>query len=129
MWLASCQPTTLRRNTSITKLKNSRALPAPQIREIAYPPAVRGDRGEIPGDQIRARQGVRIGDRSAPRPPATLSALDAVLTHQTLHLPARNRLPSRHERLPQLAIPVGLEVDLVGDPDDAQQPLIADRSV
>jgi hypothetical protein len=52
--------------------------------------------------------------------------LDPLLSHQPLHLTARDRLAGTPQRLPHPSIPVGLVVLGVRLADDRQQPLILD---
>jgi hypothetical protein len=53
------------------------ALPAPQMREIADPEAVRRRGGEVAPDQVRALLRLGIGRGGPPWLPAPLRALDA----------------------------------------------------
>src|SRR5436305_13726209 len=97
------------------------------MREIAYPQAIRGAGREVSAHQITGPRSARIRFGGPPRLAAPLRAPDPRLTHQPLHLTARHVLPGPQQRLPGPAIPLGLEVLLVRDPDHPQQPLVLDR--
>ena len=99
-------------------------LPAPQIREIPDPQAVRGVRGEVTFDQVPGADSVRIGFGGPPRLPAPFRANDPVRCHQPLHPAARDPLTSTVQRLPHPPVPVRRIVVLMHLPDHRQQPLV-----
>src|ERR1035438_10668763 len=100
MFAASCQPTTIRLNTSITKLKYR----TPAQRRKYVKSATHKAFGRSAVKSRRTRSGLLsaagIGCGGLPRLPAVLGALDPVLGHQPLHLTARHPLAGAQPRLP-----------------------------
>jgi hypothetical protein len=113
MCRASCQPTTLRLHTSITKLKNTMPSPATQIADVGYPELVGVLSGEIAVHEVWPSASLGVRGRGPPRLAAVLGSVDAVGAHQLLHLATRCPLARTRERLPGPPVVVCTVVRLV----------------
>jgi hypothetical protein len=129
MFDANCQPTSIRLNTSITKLKYKTPSQQRKYVKSATHNLIRVLGGEVAADQIRAAQRLRIGRGGLPWLAAALGALDPVLGHQPLHLTTRHVLAGARQRLPHPPIPVRGIVGLVRVLNHCEQPLVLDHAL